>query len=433
MRLNFFSKNRRSALLALTILVGLTLTLVLILSVSRPGERASVGPEAAQIATTPPSAVPDPAPPQSVPLSPTSPAESASLPQAQGTTPQNLDTTIALVNGEAITGEDFARTQAVDEAMSVLFDLPPGTGQERLERIINTLLVRQQAQAADFAVDEAEAQAVVAQLLQRYGRTEAGLNQALEARGVTYADLIGYLQGSLTADRFLAAQADGSGTTLVALQQAARISLGNGVTLLTAEPTPSSPLAPGRAATPEASPTASPTGAALATLPSPPSQETSPPATPTLLRGLAVGNLLPGFVLPLLGSGELSGQDLRADDLIGQPTVLSFFTTWCPYCRQQTPLLVEAAARYQPQGVQFIGIDVREETGIVSQYVATYGIPFPVVMDQAGEVADLYAVRGYPTTYFLDSQGRIHARHIGALREDSLAQYLENLLAENTP
>lgn len=434
MGFDFRDKNRRPALLALTILVGLTLTLLLILSISTPGDVVPAGPESAASNGQIPASTP--AEPAFIPPSPSPIADaqqSASPSQPAGDLIQNshtnLDAIVALINGEAITEEDFARVQAVDAAMSALFALPLGGDQERLEQMINTALVMQQPQAADFTVDEAEAQAVAAQLLQRYGRTEAELNQALAARGATYADLIDYLQRTLTADGFLAAQTDGSRTALVALQQAARISLGTGVTLLTAQPTPlpDPTVPPAPTATTDSPQDPAPTGAAQPTIP--PTQEPPPPATPTLLRGLAVGNLLPTFALPLLESGEL----LQADDLIGQPTVLSFFTTWCPYCRQQTPLLVEAAERYQAQGIQFIGIDVREEAGVVSQYVTTYGIPFPVVMDQAGEAAAAYAVRGYPTTYFLDSQGRIHARHIGALRAEPLENYLNDLLTVTQP
>ena len=60
-------------------------------------------------------------------------------------------------------------------------------------------------------------------------------------------------------------------------------------------------------------------------------------------------------------------------------------------------------------------------------YASEHAIPYPILLDEAGDVAAAYAVQGYPTTYFLDRDGRIVARHIGALTDAQLNDYLEML------
>ncbi len=134
--------------------------------------------------------------------------------------------------------------------------------------------------------------------------------------------------------------------------------------------------------------------------------------------------LAPEFVLATMADDASS---LALDDLRGQPTVLSFWTTWCPYCLRQTPVMVEAFARVADEGIQFVGIDVQEDRNTVATYLAQHQIEYPILLDEQGSIAAQYAVQGYPTTYFLDSDNRIVARNMGALTGEQLNTYLQML------
>jgi hypothetical protein len=63
----------------------------------------------------------------------------------------------------------------------------------------------------------------------------------------------------------------------------------------------------------------------------------------------------------------------------------------------------------------------------VTPYLAEHAIEYPVLLDRDGATAGAYAVQGYPTTYFLDNSARIVARHVGALTEEQLNNYLHML------
>jgi len=67
---------------------------------------------------------------------------------------------------------------------------------------------------------------------------------------------------------------------------------------------------------------------------------------------------------------------------------------------------------------------VRETADVVQPYVAQQGILYPVALDADGRTAQQYQVSGYPTTYFLDAEGRVVARHVGQLNAQALEQYL---------
>ena len=142
-------------------------------------------------------------------------------------------------------------------------------------------------------------------------------------------------------------------------------------------------------------------------------------------RGILVGQLAPWFELQTLGAAD---RKMTFADLLGKPTVLSFWTTWCPYCLRQTPVLVAGAERYAASDVQFVGIDVSEKAEAAAAYVSQHAIRYPVLLDTDGQAAGAYGVDGYPTTYFLDAGGRIVVHQIGAMSDEQLTTFVEQLL-----
>ena len=69
-----------------------------------------------------------------------------------------------------------------------------------------------------------------------------------------------------------------------------------------------------------------------------------------------------------------------------------------------------------------------EKAEAAAAYVAQHAIPYPVLLDTDGQAAGAYGVDGYPTTYFLDAGGRIVAHQIGAMSDEQLTTFVEQLL-----
>jgi thiol-disulfide isomerase/thioredoxin len=327
---------------------------------------------------------------------------------------------VALVDGAPITQQALDEAITLDRIMAELAGQSPSSPAQVLEQLINTELVWQHGA---LHADEQAAVAALEHLLAASGRTSAELTTALAANAITDASFQHYFARLVAVDAYLRAEQAATGVTVAALirdwQTTARISFGPAANALEAAP-PS--LISTAAASPE--PPAQPTATAAAPLPA---TAVSPTATPPALdepRGTAVGQIAPDFTLPVLADQPAQ---LSFGDLAGRPTLLSFWTTWCPYCLRQTPVLVDAAARGRDAGIAFVGIDVAERRDPVAAYVAEHAIPYPILLDEAGDVAAAYAVQGYPTTYFLDQDGRIVARHIGALTATQLNTYLEML------
>ncbi len=345
---------------------------------------------------------------------------------------------VAQVNGRPLDRQALQTMVAADRAMAQLLGRPTPDGRDALERLINGELVWQAAQAERFAVPPEQVTTTLEAILAANRKSRAELETRLTANGLTFDAFMAYLERLVTVDRFAQSQAQARGQSVAdyigQLQAQARISFGPAAqpaaASIAAAVAPATPAATPQPAPPSPAPIATPRIAATpqAVPPSP-----APTPGPAGGRGIEVGQLAPDFAVALMQSVTnypyTQSQTLHWADLAGKPAVLSFWTTWCPYCARQTPVLVEAHRRYGPQGIQFAGIDVKEEPSVVEAYVRANGISYPIGLDRDGQIAAAYRVSGFPTTYFLDAGGRVAAKHVGQLSAEQIDGYLSTLLS----
>jgi len=326
---------------------------------------------------------------------------------------------VAQVNDQTITRQVLQVMQAADQAMTELLGQPLPVGDDALDRLVNSELVRQAAQADGFVLEE---DYIVQQLQDFLGARDKSiedLQSALAANDLGMDDFTAYFGQLLLVDRFSRGQAQAQDVTvseyLHQLQQEARISFG---------PAAGAALAQAQAGASANTPQAD-TPAGEATL-------EAPTATPTrdVVRGTGTGQYAPLFELPVLNYP--AADFLTLEDLVGKPTLLSIWTTWCGYCRRQTPVLVDAHAHYG-EDVQFVGINVKENQQQAQNYVTSNNIRYPIGLDFDGQVASRYGVGGFPTTYFLDAEGRIVTQYVGSLSSEQVESYLQQLLTVAGP
>lgn len=143
-------------------------------------------------------------------------------------------------------------------------------------------------------------------------------------------------------------------------------------------------------------------------------------------HGPGPGDEMPSFKLKALDGGTLS-----SDDLLGRPLVLNFWATWCTWCKYELPALEAVHEKYQNKSLIVVGVDVEEPRPLVKAYAERYGLSFPVLLDETGETAAAYDVRGLPMTFFIGRDGTIVRVQRGAMREDELELYVRSVLADD--
>lgn len=112
--------------------------------------------------------------------------------------------------------------------------------------------------------------------------------------------------------------------------------------------------------------------------------------------------------------------------LSGKPTVLNFFAAWCDPCRDELPMLVEAAGE-AGDAVSFVGVDVKDSRSRATDLLDASGVLFPAGYDPDGRVAASYGVVGMPTTVFVAADGSITGVAQGPLRADELRRRVRQL------
>ena len=137
----------------------------------------------------------------------------------------------------------------------------------------------------------------------------------------------------------------------------------------------------------------------------------------------------PEFSGTLLGGGDFDSASL-ADDV----AVLNFWGSWCAPCRVETPEFQEVYADVRDDGVQFLGINVKETSEQFAQaFVDRFGVSFPSLYDPRGEVALAfrdYPANAIPSTIVLDPEGRVAAVYTGEVSQEDLRSVLDRVLAE---
>ncbi|MEM9620259.1 MAG: TlpA disulfide reductase family protein [Pseudomonadota bacterium] len=121
-------------------------------------------------------------------------------------------------------------------------------------------------------------------------------------------------------------------------------------------------------------------------------------APPSYAQG--VPDEFPGFSL-----ADTAGQIHTLEDYAGQPKLVMFWATWCPYCKKLFPLIKQIHADHSAAGLAVIAISVRDD-GDVAAYVEEYGLKMDVLLE-GDALADSLGVPGTPAVLVVDADNQI--------------------------
>lgn len=135
-----------------------------------------------------------------------------------------------------------------------------------------------------------------------------------------------------------------------------------------------------------------------------------------------------------LAGTTLTGEHLDLADLSGQVLVINVWGSWCAPCRTEAPVLAELSGRYADRGVAFVGVNVKDNRAAALAFEQTYGIIYPSIEDRDGQailaLSRHVPAPAVPVTLVLDTEGRVAARVLGAVREATLRALLDSVLRE---
>jgi cytochrome c biogenesis protein CcmG/thiol:disulfide interchange protein DsbE len=151
--------------------------------------------------------------------------------------------------------------------------------------------------------------------------------------------------------------------------------------------------------------------------------------SPRDIRSPLLERPAPAFALTTLDGASVSLAAHR-----GQIVVVNFWASWCyPACYEEAPVLEQNWRAYRERGVVVLGIAIQDTREAMEKFIRDFGLTFPNAPDPSGKVSVDYGVYGVPETFFVDRQGRIRVKHVGAVTDAVFRKTVDRLLAEPAP
>lgn len=136
---------------------------------------------------------------------------------------------------------------------------------------------------------------------------------------------------------------------------------------------------------------------------------------------------------PQISGETLQGEPLDVATLRGKVVVLNFWADWCGPCRAEAPFLNAVADKTQAEGVEFVGINVKDDRNAAQAFERVREVGYPSIYDQPGVLLTRFrkvVPQTPPSTLLLDRQGRVAGIFNGGVTESQLTEPVLALAGE---
>ena len=142
----------------------------------------------------------------------------------------------------------------------------------------------------------------------------------------------------------------------------------------------------------------------------------------------------PRLMAPELELTSVEGTAVSLSGLKGRVVIVNFWATWCPPCRREFASMERLKKIMAGRPLEILAVNEGEEVEVIEGFYSSLDSPpsFPVLLDATGESMALWPVRGLPTTFVIDKNGRMAYRAIGGREFDhpQMMNRIEGLLRE---
>jgi thiol-disulfide isomerase/thioredoxin len=138
------------------------------------------------------------------------------------------------------------------------------------------------------------------------------------------------------------------------------------------------------------------------------------------LLGLSSSGGRNGHSAPALPSEQLSGSSVTLASLHGHPALVTFWASWCEPCEHEAPAL-ERFSKGLAGHATLVGVNWSDPSlSAARSFIKRYGWSFPNLRDPQGTAGLAYGVTGLPTTFVIDSAGKVRATLRGPQTQQTL-------------
>lgn len=130
-----------------------------------------------------------------------------------------------------------------------------------------------------------------------------------------------------------------------------------------------------------------------------------------------------------------SGVEMSSDQLSNTVQVVNFWFAGCAPCRAEAPDLASLADEFSDEGVQFVGVNVRDSAETALAFDRAHKMNYPSIIDnETGSVVLAFtstvSPNAVPTTLVIDKKGRVASRVLGRIEKGTLSALIKTVIAE---
>lgn len=142
-----------------------------------------------------------------------------------------------------------------------------------------------------------------------------------------------------------------------------------------------------------------------------------------LFKMLGVRNMTneqaPSFVLK-----DVDGNEVSLEKLKGKVVFIDFWATWCGPCREEMPFIEKLTEEFKSKGLVTLTVTA-EKVGTVNSFLVKNNYKIKSLIDEGKVVSAQYQVKGLPTAFIVDKEGKIVTHFIGGRDEETLRNELK--------
>ena len=144
-------------------------------------------------------------------------------------------------------------------------------------------------------------------------------------------------------------------------------------------------------------------------------------------------------VTPLLAAPDftledMDGESYKLQDYRGKVVLINFWATWCPPCRKEMPALEALYRKLGGDSFAVLAVNQWEDPDHVFAYTGELNVfpTFPILFDPESKISAAYGVKGLPTSFLIDTKGRLAYRAVGgrAFDHPEVERLIRELLAD---
>ena len=140
--------------------------------------------------------------------------------------------------------------------------------------------------------------------------------------------------------------------------------------------------------------------------------------------GIEIGNEAPDFQMQ-----TLDGATVTLSSLEGKKVLVNFWASWCGPCLDEMPEIEEIHNEFG-NDVEVLAVNMTvtgKNIEAVENFVQEHGLTFPILLDESNKTNSTYEVLSLPTSYFIDTEGVIKHKYIGAMTKEYMIEQLNKL------